>query len=117
MLYEVQINKHDEMSKMANDQYYQKIKTTPKRGDIYDRNGKVLATTTNIYRVGITPKHVYSLIDTQTEAEIAQNIAGVLNIDADTVKAELQKRSNVYTISKRSTTRKSGTFRSISKHQ
>ena len=96
MLYEVQINKHDEMSKMANDQYYQKIKTTPKRGDIYDRNGKVLATTTNIYRVGITPKHVYSLIDTQTEAEIAQNIAGVLNIDADTVKAELQKKDQTY---------------------
>ncbi|NLM18949.1 MAG: hypothetical protein GX217_02875 [Clostridiaceae bacterium] len=96
VLYDVQINKHDEMSKIANDQYYQKIKTTPRRGDIYDRNGKMLATTINIYRVGITPKHVYSLIDTQTQTEIAQSIAGVLNLDADKVKAELEKKDETY---------------------
>ncbi|NLJ69997.1 MAG: hypothetical protein GX328_00835 [Clostridiaceae bacterium] len=96
VLYDVQINKHDEMSKIANDQYYRKIKLMPKRGDIYDRNGKILATTTNIYRVGITPKHVYSLINTQTEAEIAQSIAGVLNLEADLVKAELEKKDQTY---------------------
>jgi stage V sporulation protein D (sporulation-specific penicillin-binding protein) len=96
VLYDFQINKHDEMSKLANDQYYRKIKTPPRRGDIYDRNGKILATTTNIYRIGITPKHVYSLINTQTENEIAQSIAGVLNLEADTVKAELQKKDQTY---------------------
>ncbi|HHU53366.1 MAG TPA: hypothetical protein GXZ43_04730 [Clostridiaceae bacterium] len=96
VLYDFQINKHDEMSKLANDQYYRKLKTVPRRGDIYDRNGKVLATTTNIYRVGITPKHVYSLINTQDENEIAQSIAGVLNLEADAVKAEMQKKDQTY---------------------
>ncbi|MDI9490745.1 MAG: penicillin-binding transpeptidase domain-containing protein [Bacillota bacterium] len=96
VLYDVQVNKHDEMSQMANDQYYRKIKTPPKRGDILDRNGRILATTTNIYRIGITPKHVYSLINTQSETEIGETLAGVLGIAPQDVKRELAKKDETY---------------------
>lgn len=96
VLYDVQVNKHDEMSEVANYQYYSKIISPPKRGDILDRNGRVLATTTNIYRIGITPKYVYSLVNTQTENEIAETVAGILSLDASDVKSELQRVEETY---------------------
>ena len=96
VLYEVQIKKHEEMSELANHQYYRKMTTAPKRGDILDRNGKVLATTTNIYRIGVTPKHVYSLLQSQTQDEIAENFAGILDLDLSEIKNELEKKDELY---------------------
>lgn len=103
VLFRMQILNHQEMTELANNQYYRKIKIPPKRGDILDRNGKVLATTTNVFRVGITPKHVYSLSQSQTESEIVDTVSGILEMDkaefagylADIEKDYIQIRKDV----------------------
>ncbi len=96
VLFQQQIVQHDEMSKMANNQYYRKIVSPPKRGDILDRNGKVLATTTNTYRVGITPKHVYSLSGAQSAEQIVSKFVEILSVDKAELEENLSKTDETY---------------------
>ena len=96
VLFDVQVLKSDEMTAKANNQYYRKMVIPAKRGDIYDRNGKLLATSTNVFRVGVTPKHVYSLIESQTQAEIVDNVASILAIDATALAEDLSKEDESY---------------------
>lgn len=95
-LFGIQVLKHDEMSSLANRQYYRKITIPPKRGDILDRNGMVLATTTHTFRIGLTPKHVYSLIDSQTKDEIAKQMAAILGLSGEKLSAQLEETDKSY---------------------
>ena len=96
VLFDLQVLKHDEMSGLANRQYYRKITMPPKRGDILDRNGKVLATTTHTFRIGITPKHVYSLIDSQTKQEITKQMASILGLSEQKLADQLKEEDKSY---------------------
>ncbi len=96
VLFNHQILQHGEMSKIANNQYYRKVETMPKRGDIFDRNGKLLATTTNIYTIGITPKHVYSLNESQSREEIISKLVEILGVDKTELTENLQKTDESY---------------------
>ena len=101
-LYQVQIVNHDEMSANAAQQYFRKHVTQPVRGDIYDRNGRLIATTKFVYRVGITPKHTYSLRSgteqrpkLETE-DIGKKMASILNIDEADLLLNLRKVDQTY---------------------
>lgn len=96
VLFQMQVQKHDEMTELANNQYYRKVIIPPRRGDILDRNGKVLATTINVFRIGVTPKHVYSLIETQGTSEIIDTVSGLLSLDKDELKGYLDQKDASY---------------------
>ena len=51
------------------DDFFKDLPITPIRGDILDRNGRVLATNEFSYRLTITPEKVTNLNDTLIELE------------------------------------------------
>ena len=96
-LFKIQILHHDELSRSALEQYYSKNVELPRRGNIYDRNGQVLATTEYTYTVGMTPKHVYALYNSKlSQKEIAGNIARILEIPQEKIEELLEQKDATY---------------------
>lgn len=95
-LYQIQIVNNSAYAEAAADQHYKRVTENPRRGQILDRNGVELAGTTYVYRIGITPKDVYSITQDIGTEEIAANIAACLNMDPALVLAELQKEEESY---------------------
>ncbi len=84
-------------------QLYDSLVTAP-RGDIYDRNMQLLATSSPAWTVYITPNGIRKL-DTD-EAEnvrnvIAKNLSEILELDYDTVYEETQKNSYYVIVKKK----------------
>ena len=95
-LYNVQINQYEVYSKLASQQHWKRIEDTPVRGDILDSNGNVLASTTYVYTVGITPSDVLPESGKYDAAKIANDFAAILGIDAGTVSDALAKTDATY---------------------
>ncbi|MCX7766074.1 MAG: penicillin-binding protein 2, partial [Candidatus Sumerlaeia bacterium] len=57
-LYYIQIVCHQTYVEQAARQHYAVIEIAPRRGDIVDRNGDVLATSTMVYSVYCEPKRI-----------------------------------------------------------
>ena len=66
-LFNLQITKHEYYVEEAFGNQMQNLPITPIRGDIFDRNGKILATNKFSYRLTITPEKVSNLNDTLIE--------------------------------------------------
>lgn len=94
--FKIQVVEHSEMSEAAAGQYYRNTFVAPARGDIYDRNGVKLAGTSYVYRVGITPKHVYSRAKSKSVDEIVAELAKQLNLDEAKIREELKKVDATY---------------------
>ena len=73
-LFNLQIIQHDFYVEEALGNQMQNLPITPIRGDIIDRNGKILATNQFSYRLTITPEKVSNLNDTLVELEINEYI-------------------------------------------
>ena len=73
-LFNLQITKHAYYVEEALGNQMQNLPITPIRGDIFDRNGKILATNKFSYRLTITPEKVTNLNDTLIELEINEYI-------------------------------------------
>ena len=73
-LFNLQITKHAYYAEEALGNQMQNLPITPIRGDIFDRNGKILATNKFSYRLTITPEKVTNLNDTLIELEINEYI-------------------------------------------
>ena len=69
-LFNLQITKYAYYVEEALGNQMQNLPITPIRGDIFDRNGKILATNKFSYRLTITPEKVSNLNDTLSELEI-----------------------------------------------
>lgn len=95
-LYDVQINQYEEYSKLASQQHWKRIEDTPIRGDILDANGNVLASTTYVYTVGITPSDVLPESSKLDAAKLANDFAAILGIDVKTVSDALAKTDATY---------------------
>ena len=68
-LFNLQITQHEYYVEEALGNQMQNLPITPIRGDILDRNGRVLATNEFSYRLTITPEKVTNLNDTLIELE------------------------------------------------
>lgn len=77
----------EEYAKLAEQQQLQDIVTKAKRGDIYDCNMNVLATSATVWQVYATP----SSIDDENKPEIAKNLAEILDLDVEKVEGYLDK--------------------------
>ena len=73
-LFNLQVTKHDYYLEEALGNQMQNLPITPIRGDILDRNGKILATNEFSYILTITPEKVTNLNETLIELEISDLI-------------------------------------------
>jgi len=74
-LFNLQVTKHDYYLEEALGNQMQNLPIIPIRGDILDRNGKVLATNEFSYILTITPEKVTNLNETLIELEISDLIS------------------------------------------
>ncbi len=83
--YGIQNTHYDEYSYKASQMHWQRIKDVPNRGDILDRNGNILASTTYEYTVGITPSDVLKSQETRKNPlaveEIADSFSQIIGVD------------------------------------
>lgn len=80
-LYEIQVVNFEQFSKEASQKHWQRIKDEPERGEILDINGDVLAGTSYVYTVGITPSDFIPLKKDVDEETICNTVASTLGID------------------------------------
>ena len=73
-MYNLQITQHEHFTEEALGNQMQILPVTPARGDILDRNGKVLATNRLSYRLTITPEKVNNLNDIFIELQLLELI-------------------------------------------
>ena len=75
-LYDLQINRHDEMWERAVDQQTRSATVPASRGTIYDRNGYMLAVSSTAEEVNISPKEIAAFVEKQrSDIEAAQEKA------------------------------------------
>ena len=73
-MYNLQITMHEHYTEEALGNQMQNLPVTPARGDILDRNGKILATNRLSYRLTITPEKVENLNDIFIELQLLELI-------------------------------------------
>ena len=66
-LYDLQINRHEEMQGRAVNQQTREVVVTASRGTIYDRNGNVLAASATAESLYISPKEILAYVKSQEE--------------------------------------------------
>ena len=67
-LYDLQINRHDEMWEKAVDQQTRSATVPASRGTIYDRNGYMLAVSATAEEVNISPKEIAAFVENQKKS-------------------------------------------------
>ncbi len=90
----IQVFSYNKLSKITEDLWSRKMTINAPRGDIVDRNGKVLATsivTTTIY---VVPNQI------KDKEKVSQDIATILNCDYDDVYKYVSKNSSMEIIRK-----------------
>ncbi|MCX8130126.1 MAG: penicillin-binding transpeptidase domain-containing protein [Clostridia bacterium] len=101
----IQIFKGDWYQKEAYQQQTRGRDISPKRGKIYDRNGKELAISASVEKVIINPQQVRDS-DMSDEA-IAGDMAVMLDMDSETILKKVKKRSS-YEVIKRKISKDTG---------
>ncbi|SCJ89742.1 Penicillin-binding protein 2 [Anaerotruncus sp. 2789STDY5834896] len=96
-LINVQIVKGKKYSELAMEQQLRDTPISSVRGDITDCNGNILATSSTVWTVYISPADIKN--DEQREL-IAENLASILELDKDAI-LEKTKKKNYYEIIKR----------------
>ena len=100
----IQIVDAEELSQMAVDQQTKDTPIEAKRGTIYDRNGKELATSTTCYTLWARPSQLkLKNGEERSESEIkgiAATIAGIVNQDADAVYENMTKEQALVKLAK-----------------
>ncbi len=90
-LFNIMIIHGKKYSTEAADQQLKTVTLKAERGDIYDCNGKVLATSATVWTAYIVPKNLNN--DTEKARLIADGLAEILEIESDTVFEKTQKNT------------------------
>lgn len=90
----IQIVRGDELSRQALSQQTSDDAVSAKRGNIFDRNYKVLATNSTVETISISPETVRKSIESNklNTDSVAEEIAAILELDKDTVKDKIAKK-------------------------
>ena len=84
----VQIIRGEELSAQANRQYFSHEKITGKRGEIFDREGRVLAQSVRSKSIYANP---FLMKDIQASSE---ELSGILGVEPDFVRSRLERKSS-----------------------
>ena len=66
-LYDIAIVHHDEYQKKASDQQSLDYVSSAQRGNIYDRNGNVMAMSATVYKLILSPRELVSTVSDKDE--------------------------------------------------
>ena len=98
-----QIIKGEELSRAALEQQTSDNTVRAKRGKIYDRNYKVLASNTSVETISIDPKNLRTSLEkvSLSVQTFADDIAGILELDSQDVANKVNKQSSFEYIKKK----------------
>lgn len=96
----IQVVKADEYSQMAVDQQTSDIPLEAKRGSIYDRNGKELATSATCYTVWARPAQLKENYGDKELKDLSSELGVILDMDASEVAEKLTKEQSLIKIAK-----------------
>ena len=126
-LYDLQINRHDEMWEKAVDQQTRSATVPASRGTIYDRNGYMLAVSSTAEEVNISPKEIAAFVEKQEsdieaarekaaqkgesytapevrdQAYIARGLSRILDVDQAKIEESMTKTNLMYVNIKKKT--------------
>lgn len=105
----IQFVRGDELRQLALDQQTKESEITPRRGTIYDCNGKELAVSANVDTVAIDPKRI---AEEGNATQVANTLSEVLGVEKDKIYSALEKSSRFEYIKKRISAEESATLRS-----
>ena len=94
----VQLVQGSTLADLAKDTHFRGVPVAPKRGNIEDRNGNVLAMSVSTETVYAVPAEVRQSGRT---AEIAQQLAGLLGLPANEIQEKISKRTSLEYVQKR----------------
>ena len=94
----IQIVMGEEYTEKAITQQTSDIPLSAKRGDIYDRNGKEMATSVNGYSVWIWPKRLASSNQGDKYDEAVMKIAAILDMNSEQLKRKIDAGGNLVRI-------------------
>ncbi len=112
-LYSLQIIQHDDLEGRAVRQQTRSTSVTASRGTIYDRNGNILAISATAETIFASPleflnsyKKTYGDTEYQSryeegKQEMAEGLAEILDLDAESILKKLEKTSSQYEVLKR----------------
>lgn len=98
-----------ELRQLALDQQTKENEITPRRGTIYDCNGKELAVSANVDTVVVDPKRI---AEEGNSLQVATTLSEVLDVDKDKIYSALEKQSRFEYIKKRISAEESAILRS-----
>ena len=105
-LFQLQFNEYELYAREASALHWKKFVTQPERGDILDVKGNMLASSTYVYTVGITPKDLKSTLhDPIDQKTICRELAIILEMDESKILEEAKKTDLMYTELKKGLTR------------
>ena len=107
-IFYIQIVKGSEYKSMALDQQTREKEITPKRGTIYDRNGKELAVSATVDTVVADPKMIKN---SKNADEIAATLAPILEMDEADIKEIITRNSSFEWVAKKIDSEKSKQIR------
>lgn len=98
-----QIIRGEELSRAALEQQTSDNTVRAKRGKIYDRNYKVLASNTSVETISIDPKNLRISLEKASLSvqTVANDIAGILELDSQDVANKINKQSSFEYIKKK----------------
>lgn len=105
-LTDIMIVKGDFYKEKASEQQLYDTETTALRGDIYDCNMQLLATSATVWNVYVTPNDFKSAFDNDADkiaaakAKIAEGLSKILDLEKQDIEEDLDKKSS-YVIIKR----------------
>jgi stage V sporulation protein D (sporulation-specific penicillin-binding protein) len=77
------------LQKLAYEQQTKNRTISPKRGTIYDRNGKILAKSASVETISITPKN----ISDENKEKVAKGLSEILSLDYETILQKTKKNT------------------------
>ncbi len=98
-LYKLQIARHDELKTLAVQQQTLRTTVEASRGTIYDKNGDILAISSTAENVCVSPADIAK--NGEDKALIANGLAEILEIEADSIMEQLEKTQFQYLIVKK----------------
>ncbi|MDP4181983.1 MAG: penicillin-binding transpeptidase domain-containing protein [Bacillota bacterium] len=95
----LQIVEGEELKSAAFSQQTRNTFISPRRGDIYDRNGKELAVSIPYYTISVCPENIYKL--REDTGLIASKLSEILKVDENEILKKLKNTASQYQLIKR----------------
>lgn len=96
-LVQYQVFKHEQMAKLAERQQQRTIKTTPKRGSIFDRKGRELARSIEIESIYVAPNEI------KDPYRLAKSLVSILGMEEDLVLSRLTAKKVLVSLKRKIT--------------